>query len=609
MKSSKNSIKTFFVGLLATIGALTLLAVLVVVVGILVVVPAGKSVPDRIILEVDLEKSLVEYVPDDPLAKVLMHGATTVRDVVEVLERASEDERVVGLVARVGTGTASSMADELLPMDWMGLAVVQEVRDAVKAFAEKGKFTVAYAETFGEFGAGNSAYYLATAFDEVYLQPSGDVGLTGLMYESPFVAGTLDKLHLKPRADHRKEYKSALNMLTETEYTEAHREAMEKVMNSHFDQIVRGITEARGVSKQQVMQLMDRAPLLGEEAVEAKLVDGLLYRDQVYQKLKTKAEDADLLYLGKYLQRAGRPHERGPTIALIYGVGLVHRGVSEYDILFDSPSMGSDTVAAAFRAAAADDKVKAILFRVNSPGGSYVASDTIWREVVQAKQAGKPVIVSMGNVAGSGGYFVAIPATKIVAQPATITGSIGVVGGKILTREFWREHIGVTWDEVHTNENATFAAATHDFSPQQWQKVQELLDRIYKDFTTTVAQGRQMEHSKVLSLAKGRIWTGQDAKRHGLVDELGGFDVALRLARTQAGLDADAPVTLKQFPRPRRLLERLVERGPDSSQPAAQTAAAHQVFKTIRPLCEIAREIGLIENNDMLRMPLFSVSR
>jgi len=607
MESSKNSIRTFLVGLLAVIGVLTLLAVLVVVVGIMVIVPARKSVPERVILEVDLEKSLVEYVPDDPLAKVLMHGATTVRDVVEALERASEDERVVGLVARIGT--PSSMADELLPGNWMGLAVVQEVRDAVKAFAATGKFTVAYADTFGEFGPGNSAYYLATAFDEVYLQPSGDLGLTGLMYESPFVAGTLDKLHLTPRADHRKEYKSTLNMLTETKYTEAHREAMEKVMNSHLDQIVRGITEARGVSKQKVMQLMDRAPLLGEEALEAKLVDDLLYRDQVYQKVKAKAEGADLLYLGKYLQRAGRPHERGPTIALIYGVGLVHRGVSEYDILFDSPSMGSDTVAAAFRAAAADDKVKAILFRINSPGGSYVASDTIWREVVQAKQAGKPVIVSMGNVAGSGGYFVAVPATKIVAQPATITGSIGVVGGKILTREFWREHIGVTWDEVHTNENATFAAATHDFSPQQWQKVQELLDRVYADFTTKVAQGRQMQKSKVLSLAKGRIWSGQDAKRHGLVDELGGFDVALRLARMQVGLDADAPVTLKQFPRPKRLLESLVERGPDSSQPAAQIVAAYQVLETVRPLCEIAREIGLIENTDVLRMPSFSVSR
>ena len=589
------SLKKLFVWVLSIIGALTLASVFIVVISAMVIPLARKSIPDKVILEVDFEKPLVEYVPQDPVAQALMRKVTTVRDVVEALERASEDERVTGLVARVGAAP-------------MGLAVIQELRDAVGKFGKSGKFTVAYAETFGEVGPGNGAYYLATAFDEIYLQPSGDLGLTGLMYQSPFVRGTLDKLHINPRIDHREEFKNAKNIFTETEFTEPHRQAMQKVMDSHFSQIVQGIVEAREVSEEQLLKLIDSAPLLGTEAIEAKLVDQLLYRDEVYEKVKAKAEGAKLLYLQKYLQRVGRPHNKGPTIALIYGVGGVHRGQSEYDALFGSPSMGSDTIAAAFRDAVADKKVKAIVFRVNSPGGSYVASDTIWREVVKARDANKPVIVSMGNVAGSGGYFVSMSANKIVAQPGTITGSIGVVVGKLLTREFWKEHIGITFDEVQTGKNANFSASTHDYSPEQWQKLQEILDRVYEDFTTKVAEGRQMEKEKVLSVAKGRIWTGENGKELGLVDELGGFDVALQLARKEAGIEPDAAITLKVFPRPKRMIEQLLQRGPDSSEPRAEVVIAGQLLKEIRPLYKMAKEIGLIEEKDVLRMPEFDGS-
>ncbi|MBA7671916.1 Protease 4 [subsurface metagenome] len=556
--------------------------------------PARKSIPGKVILEMDFEKPLVEYVSDEPLARALMREVTTVRDVVEALERASADKRVVGLVARVGSAR-------------MGLAVIQEIRDAVVRFADSGKFTVAYSETFGEFGPGNGAYYLATAFDEIYLQPSGDLNLTGLMYETPFLRGTLDKLKVEPRMDHRSEYKHALNILTEREYNQPHREAIEALMNSQFGQIVSGITRARGLPEEQITELMDRAPLLGAEAVEAALVDGLLYRDEVYEKVKARAEDAELLYLGRYLERAGRPHEKGAKIALIYGVGGVHRGRSEYDALFGSQSMGSDTVAAAFRDAVADKKVKAIVFRVDSPGGSYVASDTIWREVVRAKEAGKPVIASMGDVAASGGYFVSMAADKIVAQPGTITGSIGVVVGKVLTREFWLKHTGVSWDDVYTSDNATLWTGTHDYSPRQWQVVQDFLDRVYDDFTAKVAQGRQMPKEKVLDVAKGRIWTGADAKQRGLVDELGGFDVALRLACTEAGLDPNEPFKVTVFPRPKRLIEMLLKREPDSSESEATVAAARQVLEKFRPLYKIASQMGLIERDDVLRMPRFEL--
>ncbi|MGH7960196.1 MAG: S49 family peptidase, partial [Candidatus Binatia bacterium] len=360
-----------------------------------------------------------------------------VRDVVAALVQASQDKRVVALVARVDA------AD-------MGLAQVQEIRDAILAFRSTGKLAIAHAETFGEFGPGNSAYYLATAFDEIYLQPSGDVGLTGLIAESPFVRGTLEKLGVTPRFDHRGEYKNAMNMFTEYQYTAPHREAVQTIMESLFKQIVQGIATTRKLPEEKVRELVDRGPFLGQQAVEAKLVDGLAYWDQITANVKEKAgKDAQRLSLLKYLRRAGRPYAEGTTIALIYGVGSVHRGKSEYDPLFGGSSMGSDTVAAALRAAIKDEQVKAILFRIDSPGGSYVASDTIWRETIRAKEAGKPVIVSMSDVAGSGGYFVAMSADKIVAQPATITGSIGVFAGKMLTNGLWNK-IGLSWDEIHT---------------------------------------------------------------------------------------------------------------------------------------------------------------
>ena len=585
-------LKKFIVWVLSIIGLLTLVAVFMIFLSVMLIPLARKSMPDRVIIEVDLEEPLVEYVSLDPLAQALKGKQPSVRDVIEALERASQDERVTGLVARVGATP-------------MGMAVIQEIRDAVGKFSESGKFTVAYAETFGEGGPGNGAYFLATAFDEIYLQPSGDVGLTGLMYEGVFLRGTFEKLHITPRFDHRKEFKNIKNMFTETEFTEAHEEAAQKVMDSQFSQIVKAIVEARRITEEQLTKLIDNAPILGTGAVDANLVDELLYRDEVYEKVKAKAEGAELLYLDKYLERAGRPHKKGPTIALIYGVGIVHRGKSNYIPFAGSTSMGSDTIAAAFRDAVADKKVKAIVFRVDSPGGSYPASDTIRREIVNARDANKPVIVSMGNIAGSGGYFVALSANKIVAQPGTITGSIGVLTGKLLTRDFWKDHIGVTFDEVQTSENANIWAGTSDYSPEQWQKIQDLLDRIYEDFTTKVAEGRQMEIEKVLSVAKGRIWTGEDAKELDLVDELGGFDVALRLAREEAGLVPDAAIKLKVFPRPKRMIEQLLHRGSDSSEPSAEAMIANQLLEQIRPLYKMARQIGLIEDKDILKMPQF----
>jgi len=568
--------------------ALIVLA-LVVIVGIALVwamVAAfgggGGKVPSKTILEVDLEVGAIEYAPEDPIAKVLLEGTPRTRDYVDALVRAAEDERVVGLIARIGESG-------------MGFAQIQEIRDAVIAFRESGKPAIAWAETFGEVGPGNSSYYLATAFDEIHLQPSGDVGLTGFHLESPFFAGTLEKLGLTPRLDHRYEYKNAMNTFTETGFTDAHREAMSTLMNSFFDSMVSDVAEARELGEEEVRQLIDRGPFLGQEAVDAGLVDALAYRDVAYDEIRRRAgEDAELLYLGEYLSRAGRPHDEGTRVALIYGVGMVVRGASEYDPVADSVTMGSDTVAAAFRAAVDDEKVKAILFRVDSPGGSYVASDAIWREVVRAREAGKPVIVSMGEVAASGGYFVAMPADKIVAQPGTVTGSIGVLGGKLLTSEMWNK-LGVSWDSVQTSDHADMWTGLEDYDETEWQRFQSWLDRVYEDFTAKVAEGRGMPIEEVKELAKGRIWSGTDALDNGLVDALGGVETALELAREAAGLEPGADVELALFPRPQTPFQALFGEGPASSEDRAAAVAFARVMERFRPLVHAAQRVGLIE--------------
>jgi protease IV len=305
------------------------------------------------------------------------------------------------------------------------------------------------------------------------------------------------------------------------------------------------------------------------------------------------------------LSRAGRPHDHGKTIALVFGVGTVTRGKSDYDPVQGSQNMGSDTVAGAIRAAAEDKDVKAILFRVDSPGGSYVASDAIWREVVRARQAGKPVIVSMGNLAGSGGYFVAMAADKIVAEPGTITASIGVLGGKMLTSGLW-DKVGLSWDEVHQGENATMFTGTQDYTPAEWARFEAWLDRVYVDFTNKVADGRKLSKEKVLEIAKGRIWSGQDAKNLGLVDELGGYDTALKLAKRAAGVPADEEVRVVVYPRPKGFLEsELGWRSPDNSEKEAVGQTMAQILEAVQPVARQLDAAGIRtgrEQDDVLRM-------
>lgn len=525
----------------------------------------GGSKP--IVLEVDFDQAIQEDASESPLKALGLDDSVTLQDTLAALEAGSKDERVKVLVARIGTGT-------------MGFAQRQDVRDAIARFRKAGKKAYAFSETFGEVANGTGNYYLATAFDKIFLQPAGDVGLTGMIAETQFLRGTLEKLDVGVRGGHRHEYKNAFNTFTESKMTPAHREAMEALMQSFQQQIVLGIAQGRKMSPEQVQTLIDNGPYLAQQAVEAGLVDKLQYRDEVYDAAKDEAgKDARLLYLRSYLKKRGNPYKKGETIAVIYGVGGVQRGESSNNPLTGANIMGSDTVSAAFRAAADDDKVKAIIFRVDCPGGSYVASDTILREVARARKKGKPVVVTMGNVAASGGYFVALSADRVLAQPGTITGSIGVLNLKFLTNGLWGK-AGVTWDSAQMAKNANMWSSHSDYTPEQFAKFNAWLDRVYDEFTTMVANGRKLPKERVLEIAKGRVWSGQDAVALGLVDELGGFNRAIEVAREVAKISADDDVKLVRFPKSKTLLDQLSGEKPENSE----RAAIHALVKAVAPL-------------------------
>lgn len=538
-----------------------------------------------LLLELDLTAAPAEARPTDPLGSLAARGKLSVPEIVERLEEASSDARVGGLVIKLGASK-------------MPLALVQELRGAIHAFRDGGKQTIGWAETFGEFAPGTMPFLLACACDEIWLPPSGGVGLTGVVSEVPLVRGTLDKLQLEPLFGQRYEYKNAADTLLRETMTEAHREAATRLVESSFEQIVATIAADRKLSESQVREAVDRSPLLASEAQQAGLVDKIGYRDEVYLEARRRCgTSAELRYLSRY-RRHGKVAQlrrkvldrRRPVVALIHGNGMITQGKSGRTAAPPGQKMGSDSITAAFRAAVRDPKVRSILFRVSSPGGSYVASDSIWREVVLAREAGKPVVVSMGAVAGSGGYFVAMGADAIVAQPGTLTGSIGVLNGKIVTaRALGR--IGVHMEPIGAGRHSLMFSARAGFSDDEWDRLNEWLDFVYADFTEKVARGRGLSLDAVREVARGRVWTGADAKERGLVDELGGLRRAAELARSKADLPSDAPV--QRFPAVSPLSQL---RPPESSD----SPRAVGLFTGWGEWAHVARLVGLPDGGPLL---------
>ena len=579
--------RRFFVGLAITVGVIALIVGgLTFIVGHI----RGKTaqVPETIVLTVDLTGGLTDSADPDPMSRLLFGQKTTLRDFVDALERAGDDPRVKALYIQLGD-------------DSLALAKTQQVRDAIAAFRAKGKFAIAFADTFGEGAPGTRPYYLATACDEIWLQPLGEVGITGLRSEQNFLKGLLDKLGIAASFQHREEFKSAMNNLTELQMTAAQREEIEAMLTSMQNQINRGIAAARKMQASDVAALVDRAPLTADAAKAAGLIDRIAYRDEALWRAQLRAgAGAKTMALSRYLTSAGRPHKSGARIALIYGTGLITRASSAAGSLTHDTEFTARAIERAFNAAVRDKDVRAIVFRIDSPGGSATASETIWRDVVRAHQNGKPIIVSMGDLAASGGYYVAAPADKIVAEPATLTGSIGVLGGKIVIAGLL-DKLGITTDAVQKGANSDMFSVTRDFSPQARQHLADELDNTYRGFKDRVATGRHLSPDAVEAAAKGRVWTGEDALRLGLVDALGGYDTALTLARQAANLPTDAPIEIVVYPRERGLAALLFGRLADRDDDDTATPAALQ--KSLAALQVLAAAIDAVSSDPgLLRM-------
>ena len=477
-------------------------------------------------LELDLTEVPVTPDSDDALARWRVRGRHQLPATLRTLHRAAADRRVGGLIAKIGG-----------PLPW---TVAQELRLGVQAFAAGGKPTLAWAESFGE-GAGDLAgYVLATAFDELWLQPGGGLGLLGVGVETTFVRSALDRLGLHPQIEQRHEFKNAPDQLLRDGYSAAHRAALDRLAQSVFDDAVEAIADRRRLTAAEVRERVDAGPYTAAEARRAGLVDALGYRDEAYAALRRRiGQDCELLFADRWRPRRRARLPRRGHVALVEVRGTLVTGRSRR-----APTgrrCGSDTVTAALRAALADDRARAVVLQVDSPGGSAVASEAVWREVCRLGEAGKPVVVSMGRAAASGGYYIACPAAAIVALPATLTGSIGVFGGKVVTQDLL-SRLGVSTDSVAHGERALMFSSRRDFSPAERDRLATTIDAVYDDFVGKVATGRGRSVADIEAIARGRVWTGRDALGLGLVDQLGGLTDAVRLARTRGGLPADAPV-------------------------------------------------------------------
>ncbi|TPG34366.1 signal peptide peptidase SppA [Mycolicibacterium hodleri] len=525
-----------------------------------------RGVPSGCVLELDLQSLPQESGGFDPLAMLNGNGKPLLlREAVAAIRRAADDDRIAGLIARVQVPAAAA-------------GPVQELRDAIVEFSDA-KPSLAWAETY----PGTMSYYLASAFREVWMQPSGTVGLVGFATNALFLRDALAKAGVQAQFIARGEYKSAANMFTEENYTDAHREADGRLIESLHEQVLGAVAASRHLEAADLDALADKAPLLRDDAVTGRLVDRIGFRDEAYARIAelTGARDvspddpeaAPRLYLSRYARTAasgsgpalpGRKSK--PTIAVVTLAGPIVSGRGGRTLSpLGTSSAGGDTIAAALREACADDDVSAVVLRVDSPGGSVTGSETIWREVVRLRDAGKPIVASMGAVAASGGYYVSMAADAIVANAGTLTGSIGVVTGKLVAREL-KERLGIGSDSVRTNLNADAWSVNAPFTDEQHAHVEAEADLFYTDFVQRVADGRGMTPEAVDAVARGRVWTGADAKERGLVDELGGLRTAINRAKVLAGFDADAEVKLVALPGS-SLLDML--RPKPSSQPAA----------------------------------------
>jgi protease-4 len=547
------------------ISGIAVALILVVLVGLAVIVSAFRKGPPRIqdnsVLALRVAGPLPDYVPDDPLRRFFGGTDQSLTNLVLQFKKAKADKRIKAILLDID-------------MSGAGWAKSEEIRDAIADFRSSGKPVYAYME----YGM-NKEFYIATACDRIYVAPPGELFINGLAADVMFFRGSLDKLGVYPDIYQIGKYKSAGDMFTQRKMTDAHREYIDSLLDDLFNRYVEAIAKARGKSPEEVKALIDNAPYNAAKAKEAGLIDGTGYRDDVDKEVKAKLgykETEDLRLVKGSDYREVPPEslglDKGERIAVIYATGDIGSGKSENSPTGDQ-SIGSDTLAKALNDARNDKTIKAIVMRVDSPGGSGLASDIIWHAVEAAKQK-KPVVVSMSDVAASGGYYISASASKIVAEPSSITGSIGVVAGKPVVKGFY-DWIGVSNEYVLRGKQAGMFRETEKFTPEERAKFEEWIkNTYYNDFVPKVAQGRNKDAAYIDSVGQGRVWTGAQAKERSLVDEFGGLDRAVEIAKELAKIPADKGVHRVILPYPRTLFQDLMNSGDEDASTEVQQQRA-----------------------------------
>ena len=527
--------------ILAIFGGIGAIGIVAIIVALTTFKDEVPSVSDKTVLWLDFNQAVTEK---QEIGGFFGGPSGSVRliDILDALDAAGSDPRIKGVVAEFGGGQ-------------IGMAKAQEIRTALHKFRDSGKFTIAYAEDLGSMSGGMIDYYIASAFEEIWLQPSGGVGFTGFSIEQPYLKGALDELGVIPEFEQRHEYKGGTDMFTKNAMPAPVKNNLQKLADGWLTQIITGVEEDNPDLHGMGRNLVDNGPYLGSQAIVNGLVDRLAYWDELESELDlragTRREEVSVAdYLLVLNLESGTSFDDKPDtstgIALVYGVGAIDPNAGGVS---DDSQFSPYQVADALRDAREDDAIKAVVFRVDSPGGAYAQSDMVWREVGLLKAANKPVVVTMGDYAASGGYFVAMAADYVIASPGTITGSIGVYSGKFATKALW-DKLGINWDGVKSGENAGMWGMVHGFSAKELQKFQQSVDFVYEDFTGKAALDRDLDPASIDNAARGRVWTGVDALRMGLVDELGGLSDAINAARSALKLTADDETYLVELPAP-----------------------------------------------------------
>jgi protease-4 len=522
------------------------------------VVGGEPTVPSGSTLVLRIDGDPVDGGADDGLTQFLPgRRVHSVRMLVENIRKAKVDRRVSAMVVRP-SGLSSPYT-----------AKVQELRDAILDFRRSGKPAVAYLEE-GE----QVEYYLATACDRIFVLPSTPLQVVGSASYEVFLRGTLDMVGAYPDLMHIGPYKTASNQLTEKTFTPAHLEMAESLNNENYDQLVKGIADGRKKSEAEVRALIDEGPFLPEDALRAGLIDDVAYEDQIGDKAKIPYGRGRALDLDDYdrVSPGSLGLGQGPRIAVIYASGTIVSGRSGYDPL-NGAVLGSDTLIDSIRRVRDASDIKGVVLRIDSPGGSAAASDAIWRELTLMRQAkpGRPFVVSMSDLAASGGYYMAMAAPQIVAEPGTLTGSIGIFGGKFVTGGVYAK-LGANIEGVSRGTSADMNSPTRRYSDAERAKMGEQLQAFYDQFVERVAASRHMTPERVDAIAQGRVWTGRQAKQNGLVDDIGGLDRAIAIVRQEAHLPG-TDVELVIYPGRRSLYE-LLSSQLSGSEGRSQLAAA-----------------------------------